>query len=139
MNVDPLLCGYNFCMRNLYICIPFVDRLLDWTSGVFDETGRVRSVHYSCDVLAAEAAERAKEEQETLRRKNKSKVTWDDGAAGEGDMRKERRITKGAIMFGKMKEAGRESLDAKLGYGLREGPPVKVGIDFAKRRVPKAL
>ncbi|KAF4731114.1 hypothetical protein FOZ63_027128, partial [Perkinsus olseni] len=98
-----------------------------------------KSVHYSCDVLAAEAAERAKEEQETLRRKNKSKVTWDDGAAGEGDMRKERRITKGAIMFGKMKEAGRESLDAKLGYGLREGPPVKVGIDFAKRRVPKAL
>ncbi|KAF4679055.1 hypothetical protein FOZ63_009251, partial [Perkinsus olseni] len=98
-----------------------------------------KSVHYSCDVLAAEAAERAKGEEEASSRKNKIKVTWEDGPAGKGDMRKERWITKGAIMLGRMKEAGRESLDAKLGYGVREGPPVKVGIDFARRRVPKAL
>ncbi|KAF4708066.1 hypothetical protein FOZ63_029332, partial [Perkinsus olseni] len=110
-------------------------------SGTFTHTNHVanRSVHYSCDVLAAEAAERAKEEEEALRRKTKSKVTWEDGPAGEGDMRRKRWITKGTIMLGRMKETGRESLDAKLGYGLREGPPVKVGVDFARRRVPKAL
>ncbi|KAF4728188.1 hypothetical protein FOZ62_025906 [Perkinsus olseni] len=79
-----------------------------------------KSVHYSCDVLAAEAAERAKGEQGASRRKNKSKVTWEDGPAGEGDMRKERWITKGTVCHSEAYLWLKQGLDTTARFSLAE-------------------
>ncbi|KAF4674305.1 hypothetical protein FOL47_009457 [Perkinsus chesapeaki] len=103
-----------------------------------------KSVHYSCDVLAAEAVERAKKDKEVFKHQMKAvsgnRVTFGgEQGSEEEERRKKRWMTKGTIMLGKCKEAGSGCLDAKLGYGLREGPPMKLGIDFSKRKVPKSL